>query len=242
MVTQFMTMTQEAGTPKRSRSRRAAGATMRGTGHLLRFFTKLVLVVAVVALGLFIGGFFRFANTVADYAPPAEPVQTQAVVALTGGASRIGNALDLISRGKGERLLITGVDEKTSLSALKALNPTQADAFACCVELERVALDTIGNAVETGKWMAANDYKSITLVTSDYHMPRSLLEFRRQLPEATIQPYPVKLPRLEADDWYTDAETLRFMVSEYVKYVGALSRDYFSRESLQGLRASVMGA
>lgn len=235
-------MDEQADAPQKSRSRRAAGATMRGTGHLVRIFTKLTLLVLVLAMGLFVGGFFRFANTVAQSTPPQNPVETQAVVALTGGSSRIAQALDLVEKAKSKRLLITGVDEKTSMNALKALNESQRATFDCCVEVERAALDTVGNAVETGKWMAANQFNSITLVTSDYHMPRSLLEFRRQMPEATIQPFPVKLPRLQAQDWYTDGETLRFMVSEYIKYVGALSRDYLNSDTLKTLRASVGGA
>ncbi|MEM9732099.1 MAG: YdcF family protein [Pseudomonadota bacterium] len=215
---------------------------MRGTSYLLGFFTKLTLVLLVVACGLFVGGFFRFANTVAQSAPPANPVETQAVVALTGGSSRIAQALDLVEKDKSKRLLITGVDAKTSLNALKALNESRRATFDCCVEVERVALDTVGNAEETGKWMAANKFNSITLVTSDYHMPRSLVEFRRKLPEATIQPFPVKLPRLQAKDWYTDGETVRLMVAEYIKYVGALSRDYVNRDTLKSLRASMSGA
>ena len=38
-------MSEKAEIPQKSRSRRAAGATMRGAGHLLRFFTKLTLVI-----------------------------------------------------------------------------------------------------------------------------------------------------------------------------------------------------
>ncbi len=221
--------------------RKAASSTGRFIYGLFRLLMKLTLVVVFLAVGLFVGGFFQFANKVSSYTVPGTIRSAQGIVALTGGSARISDALKLISEKKGERLLISGVNVGTTMADILKINSDHEAATKCCVDLERKAQDTIGNAVETQKWMQMKGYKSLILVTSDYHMPRSLLEFRRVMPKVTITPYPVKLDSLTKEGWWKNSKTLRFMMSEYLKYVGAWSRDYLSPKALSALRATLFG-
>lgn len=217
-----------------------ASAIARGTGWLFRFSMKLLLILIFVGTGTLVGGFFQFSNTVTSSAPDKEIKPAQAVVALTGGANRVSKALDLLAAKKGERLLISGVNEKVNMSSLRKLNASKDALFNCCVDIEKVALDTIGNATETKKWLGEHKYSSLILVTSGYHMPRSLLEFRKLMPETSITAYPVPHKGLQKAGWWKDPEILRLMISEYLKYVGAWTRDHITPKTL-GLFRATMG-
>lgn len=221
---------------------RFVNAIGRFLSGLFRIVMKLLVLAIFVGFGIFGGGFLKFSHTVTSYQVPAVTESAQGIVALTGGSDRIARALDLLADGKAERLLISGVNPSTKLDDIKSINPSRAELFACCIEVERVAEDTIGNAVETAKWVEEKGFSSIILVTSGYHMPRSLMEFRRQLPGVTIQTFPVPLNKLNKDGWWRESEPLRLMVSEYMKYVGAWSRDYIDAKRLTALRHTLWGS
>ena len=218
---------------------RAATGTGRGISWLFRFFAKLSLIVIFIAAGLFVGGFLQFINVVTSYDHDVVIEKADAIVALTGGSTRIATALDVLARQKGKRLLISGVNQETKIEDLKSINPTNADLFDCCVDIETLALDTIGNAVETSKWMKTHQFSSLIVVTSAYHMPRSLVEFRKYLPDANLTPHPVRLEVLSEDGWWKNTRTLRFMLAEYVKYLAANLRDYVSSDDFDALRSGL---
>jgi uncharacterized SAM-binding protein YcdF (DUF218 family) len=69
--------------------------------------------------------------------------------------------------------------------------------FVCCVDLGYDAIDTVGNALETAKWVRAHNYRRVLVVTSNYHMPRSLLELHRIDPETQYVGYPIVYTDLE---------------------------------------------
>jgi uncharacterized SAM-binding protein YcdF (DUF218 family) len=87
------------------------------------------------------------------------------------------------------------------------------------------ALDTLGNAREAAAWARAMDYKSLILVTADYHMPRALIEVRAAMPGVTVTPYPVATPTLDARHWSETTLGARRMISEYSKYLAILARE-----------------
>ncbi len=225
-----------------SLGRKAASSLSRLISRTARWAIKLILIIAFLAVGLFVGGFFQFTNKVSNYSIPTIVAANEGIVALTGGSTRIADALKLMSAQKGKRVLISGVNKGTRKSDIIKINPEYHGVIDCCVDIERNALDTVGNAIETKKWIEQQGYSSIILVTSDYHMPRSLLEFRRIMPKLTILPYPVKLESIAQPGWWKNTETLRFMLSEYLKYVGAWSRDYISPKSLRALRGTLFGS
>lgn len=181
-------------------------------------FVLLALVV------LFAGGFGWFANKVSHLTTPANPAKADAIIVLTGGQSRLDAAMDLLASGKGERLLISGVHPSASRRQLQAAIGGDKHLFSCCVDIDRAALDTIGNAEESAKWVESHAYGTVILVTNNYHMPRSLLEMGRLLHNAKLEPYPVVNANLDNGGWLTKPEALRVLFTEYNKYLLALAR------------------
>jgi uncharacterized SAM-binding protein YcdF (DUF218 family) len=180
------------------------------------------------ALALFVGGFLVFAGLIAA-AKPRTAERAEGIVVLTGGKERISAALKLLSRGYAKRLLISGVNPSTSRFQLIRLNPQNAALFRCCIDLDKVAENTSGNAVETARWTRRHGFKSLIVVTSSYHMPRSLIELRRELPDVTLIAHPVTPSGFEGEKWWTDASSFRILASEYVKIIPSLARYLMSR-------------
>ncbi|MEO5756839.1 MAG: YdcF family protein [Mesorhizobium sp.] len=189
-------------------------------GSVLRAAAFLVLTLAVV----FAGGFGWFANKVSHLTTPANPAKADAIIVLTGGQSRLDAAMELLASGKGERLLISGVHPSASRRQLQVATGGDKKLFSCCVDIDRAALDTIGNAQESAKWVESHAYGTVILVTNNYHMPRSLLEMGRLLHGAKLEPYPVVNANLENGGWLTKPEALRVLFTEYNKYLLALAR------------------
>jgi len=184
----------------------------------LRFIFDLLLIAVVLTLI----GFFIFIGTLQRSQP--EPRTAGGIAVLTGGVARIDEAMKLLAQGKAKRLLITGVNRSTSTEALKQLASEGDQLFACCVDIDKEARNTIDNATETSQWVAQNHYNSIIVVTSNYHMPRALAELARAMPEVSLVPYSVIDNNVRLDHWWAYPGTTRLLVSEYLKYLPALGR------------------
>lgn len=171
----------------------------------------------------FAGGFVLFTSMVARYAPePSE--RADAIVVLTGGELRLSAAARLLTEGRGARLLISGVNRQTSLDDLKRISGLPDRLFMCCVDIDYAAHTTSDNADQTKAWADARRLKRILVVTSSYHMPRSLTELRRKLRGVALVPYPVISNKLQTGRWWTDAYTTRVLFSEYVKFLPSAAR------------------
>ncbi|MEP1207172.1 MAG: YdcF family protein [Rhizobiaceae bacterium] len=229
-------------TSKPSIGRRALRGGGKLSSWMFRTAMKLLLILVFVGVGLFIGGFLQFASKISDTVQPIDVKPADAIVALTGGSTRIATALELLSQQKGKRLLISGVNRDTQTNDIRAMHPENASLFDCCVDLERVAEDTIGNATETTKWVTKNGFESLIIVTSAYHMPRSMLEYNRLMGDITLTPFPVTLESINQEEWWKNATTLRFMVNEYLKYIGARARDYINPQTFDALRGNMFGS
>ncbi|MBN9077658.1 MAG: YdcF family protein [Rhizobiales bacterium] len=169
-------------------------------------------------------GFGFFAEHVSLLTQPANMRAADGIIVLTGGQSRLAAAVDLLKSGKGKRLLISGVNPHSGRKALREVTGGDKRLFSCCVDIDHEAIDTVGNAEQSAKWMAEHDYGSVILVTNNYHMPRSLLEMHRLLPRASVEPYPVVNSRLDDGSWLTKPDAVRVLATEYVKYLAALAR------------------
>lgn len=191
--------------------------------RILRKFRNGALGL-LVATAVFAGGFSLFAHHIGALVTPQNPGVADAIIVLTGGQSRIGAALDLLKTGKGRRLLISGVNPIADEDDLRAATGADAGLFSCCVDIDHAALDTVGNAEESAKWMRANAFDSVIVVTNNYHMPRSLLELRRSVGGADLLPYPVVNSRLDSGEWMTKPSAIRVLFTEYTKYLASVMR------------------
>jgi len=207
-----------------------------GGGRQVPRATGLVTALLAILSGglLFLAGFALFANHVSELSTPADPRRADAIIVLTGGQSRIDAALDLLRSGKGKRLLISGVHPSAGRDDLSAATCGDRSLFNCCVDIDHLALDTIGNAAESAKWIRDHDYRRVILVTSNYHMPRSLLEMRRLVGGQRLDPYPVVGSNLEPGRWMADPAALRVLFTEYNKYLVALARGAVPLSPSQG--------
>ncbi len=190
----------------------------------MRGWLRFPLMALCLPLVAFVAGFAWFANEVSLLKPPDEPVPADAIIVLTGGQSRLGAALELLKSGKGERLLISGVSPITGAGDLQNATGTEEALFSCCVDIDRVALNTVGNAAESAKWIHEHAYKSVIVVTNNYHMPRSMLEMRRYLKDAALQPYPVVNSPIEDGSWLIKPDAVRVLFTEYAKFLAAMIR------------------
>src|SRR4051812_8685600 len=145
------------------------------------------------------------------------------IVVLTGGASRINDAIELLAAGRGKRLLISGLNRATTSGEISRLNPEFSRLVDCCVDFDR-SLNTLGNAIETRRWAEMRGFHSLIVVTSNYHMPRAMAEIAHQLPGTSLVAYPVVSERLRAEPWWANGATVRLMLSEYFKYIYAQIR------------------
>lgn len=168
-------------------------------------------------------GFVLFATSAGRKAP-AEIPQADGIVVLTGADNRIPEGMRLLAEQKGRRLLISGVNPRTSREEVRRYNRAADGLFACCVDIGYLAQDTIGNADEAMEWARRHKYRRLIVVTSSYHMPRSLAEISRVLPEAELIASPVVPRSLTDQAWWLSASATRMLLSEYLKLLPSAAR------------------
>lgn len=206
-----------------------------------RFLVRVVLALILLAVVTGIAGFLHFAETVAALEVPNDP-KADAIVVLTGGYQRIDRAIDLLKKGAGGRLLISGVNPTTSGNQIRKLTQSSSALFECCVDMGYEAVDTIGNANEAARWISDHQFRRVLVVTNNYHMPRSLLELKVSDPETDFIAYPVVNTDLRNGNWLRQPGVLKAMLSEYLKYCLARIRAFAGARSWSGLRADVAGS
>jgi uncharacterized SAM-binding protein YcdF (DUF218 family) len=195
----------------------------RRASSLRHRMVKCICAAPVVALAALLGGFLWFAVHIADREPSLDRA-ADGIVALTGGASRITDAVELLASGRGRRLLITGVAPTTNTAELVRLAPDHERWFGCCIDLDYTAVNTIGNAVQTRRWALERGFRSLVVVTSGYHMPRALLEIGHRLPDVTLIPFPVVTEQHRGEPWWSHVGTAKIFVFEYLKFIVAAAR------------------
>ena len=178
-------------------------------------------LVGVAICSLWLAGLVWFATPPADEASAAP---TDAIVVLTGGSLRLQSGIDLLREGKGQKLFVSGVNQQVDLGDLLGSSGNVPDWAICCIVVGHQADNTFGNARETARWIRSQGFRSLRLVTAWYHMPRSVLEFDRVLPEIDIVAHPVFPDQVIRKHWWAQRGTASLLVTEYFKYLGALSR------------------
>jgi len=189
------------------------------------------LALLLVAALIWAAGLLAFAVRVEQSTPASEPAVADGIVALTGAGSneRIAAGMRLLEAGKGDRMLVSGVNREASREDIRNVSRAVQLLYDCCVDLGFEAADTFGNAQETAGWVQARRYNSLIVVTADYHMPRAMLELASALPGIELQAYPVATPSLDAQRWWRTAGGARLMVMEYSKYLAILGRELVLR-------------
>lgn len=178
--------------------------------------------VAAVAL-VWLGGYLWFTWLLPREAGDETRI-TDAIVVLTGGAGRLDAGLALLAQKRATKLFVSGVGAGTTRTELRRRAVNYPNQFECCVVLGHDAADTAGNAAETAQWMAAEGYRSLRLVTASYHLPRSLVEFRRAMPEAELTANPVFSEHIKLDHWWAWPGTALLIADEFNKYLISLAR------------------
>jgi len=195
-------------------------------------------LIALAALGI---GFVVFANAVLSEAPASQPHKADGIVALTGTQQRISVAADLLARGLAKRLLVTGVNRQATGEEIRRLTQLDQRLFDCCVDLGYEAQNTIGNAEETRAWVQQHGFTSLIVVTSSYHMPRTLVELGRVMPDVELIPYPVAFGQARDGAWWTNPALVRLLVAEYLKFLPSAARYALARlVNSQGIAAAKM--
>jgi uncharacterized SAM-binding protein YcdF (DUF218 family) len=208
------------------------------TTRRIGFFAVRLAAIAAVAIVI---GFVAFLWLL----PNQEVALTRnadGIVVLTGGTSRITDALELLAAGRGKRLLITGVNPGTTTNDIARQVADYGRVLACCVDLDYSAINTLGNAVETRRWTVGRHFRSLIVVTSAYHMPRALAEISHQLPDVALIPFPVVSDRLRIEPWWSNGATARLVVSEYFKYLFARLRMRFDSVTAEAGHSRVSDA
>lgn len=201
---------------KRSDRRRARGRRWRW-----------LLYAAVLAGAAWLAGLVWFAQSL-PRASPTDTRRTDALVVLTGGSARVATGLALLAEGRADKLFVSGVYQGVDVQELLRVSRLAPGDLQCCIVLGYAAGNTRGNAAETAAWMRAQGYRSLRLITANYHMPRSLLEFRRALPEVEIVPHPVVPETVRLARWWRWRGTASLIALEYTKYLVALVRSWLT--------------
>jgi uncharacterized SAM-binding protein YcdF (DUF218 family) len=161
-----------------------------------RLGLALLLVLAV-----FMASFWHFTRQMTP--TPALPDITTGLVVFTGGSNRVITCADLLKRGFEGPVLITGVypgATKDELFDGQSVPPERMSQ----IHLDYDALTTLGNVRQTRAWARQNGIRDVVLVTSTYHVPRSLALFRREAPELAVRVYPVFPEKVSWNLWFTE--------------------------------------
>lgn len=193
--------------------------------RIVKLFFRIINTL-IIFLGL---GCIYFAYSIPT-TPTNNHKRTDAVVVLTGGLHRIEAGFQILSENKSRKLFISGVYNNTKLHELLIFSDHDIYKLLLkkdLVKLGKKAHTTKGNAEETYEWIKKNNIKSIRLVTSNYHMPRSIFEFKKLLPNTEIIPNPVFSKNFQKKYWWRHYTTAKLILKEYVKFLYIAAEYYY---------------
>ena len=172
----------------------------------------------ILCVSIWSAGFVAFTNLI-PRSLGDQTTKTDGIVVLTGGTHRLNTGLALLNDQKAKKLLISGVYRGVELKELLSISQNAPQELECCIDIGHKADNTRGNAHETMDWVEKTGFKSLRLVTANYHMPRSLLEFSFSMPYTEIIAHPVFPKHVKVDEWWRWPGTANLLVSEYNKYL-----------------------
>ena len=179
---------------------------------------RVLVLVSVLILGTVMISYLDFIHQVKDSISQKQPPASDAIVVLTGEADRLTSAINMLDANLGRRLLISGVNQDVSRDELEGHLSPDTEVFACCVDLDYLSQNTRDNAENASYWAKRHQFNRLLIVTSDYHMPRSLLMLKQTMP--TVDLVPAAVPSQAVDR----SSLLNLIISptilrEYGKYL-----------------------
>lgn len=209
---------------------------------------KIFLMIFVLTALLWTGGLALFFMKASSWKPADIDRATNAIVILTGGGGRLKAGLNLFAAQRAPFLFVTGIYDALNEADVRARWTGQTPLPECCIIIDYNAQTTAQNALMTRKWIGYHDsgeidynapymdvfapIRSVRLVTSNYHMPRAMIDFQRILPDIEIIPHPIKPPSTHS----TDKLYWRILLKEYNKYILRVVQGWLP-QSLQGIFA-----
>ena len=190
---------------------------------------KKILVSFLVLICAWLAGLAWFIGQIPNRQAHIAPVAADAIIVLTGGSGRLEYALTLLSQDKAPTLFVSGAGEDVTLADIirQAPQDTRDIIKPSTITLGHTAENTIGNAEESSLWLQKKHYKTIVLVTANYHMPRALLEFSATIPGLSIIPAPMIPADFTFENWASLADSRVLLLSEYHKYLASKLRHLF---------------
>jgi uncharacterized SAM-binding protein YcdF (DUF218 family) len=203
-------------TPQTPGMQESPRSSMR-RGLLMRL-SFLALIAA------FFIGFAVFTKHVTGMSQPETIAAADAIVVLTGGTDRLKPAIELLKNGSGKKLLISGVNPETTKKDIVRAYSISPELAACCLDIDQISANTVGNATQSAKWLRINGFSSVILVTSNYHMPRAEKELHRLAGSMKITRFPLVNSDLRNWKWLEQPDAFRLILTEYLKYILASAR------------------
>lgn len=186
-------------------------------------FCKIVSISIILLAIIWFAGLLKFISDTKEIAKNDHiDKNIDAIIVLTGGSGRIRTGLEILSQGRVQKMFISGVGkdaDKNSLLVTSGKLPDNIDSLIDKIELGRDATNTKGNAIESKKWIKSNNIKNIILVTSDFHLLRSLYQFKKTIPDVNIIPSAVATPQINKQYWWKDFYSFYLLGKEYNKYI-----------------------
>ena len=141
--------------------------------------------------------------------------QTDGIAVLTGGKGRINLGLELFSSNRNLQLIISGVDKKVSDKSIipEGLNNKSN------ITIDKDSESTYQNAKVINKWASEYKLQNITIITSYYHMPRSMMLIQSLTPNINFYAYPVEKKIFNKVSFKENILYYSFLTEEYIKYV-----------------------
>ena len=188
---------------------------------LRRSFLAVCLVIGLVfvLLGMGLAAFTGYVLLVSE----KKPVSADAIVVVTGGAGRLDRAVALLDEGLGKKLFISGVHPNYTNRTLLNQYKLTSEQINCCVELDSLALNTAANATQTALWAKKHGFDSLIIVTSAYHMPRTMLEMQRAAPQIRFEGHVVaNHAKRTFIERLLDFNNMRLLTKEYGKLLASI--------------------
>jgi uncharacterized SAM-binding protein YcdF (DUF218 family) len=205
--------------------RGARNSTRSALRHIFYIWAKAIELALSAILVLVTGSFIYFAYAVySSERPPS--TQADAIVALSGDPERIRAAVNILANGYGRRLLIAGLDNSDEIAALY---PGHRALFDCCIDIDPRSGRTIDDVAIVRRWAFEARPRSLIVVTSNYHIPRALLEVRRALPELHIEPFGVSTGFIDISKPWRRPKAVNLLVREYFKFMAVWGHVPYSR-------------